>query len=657
MLLTRHAPIAVIVLIVCGIFAVPALGAAKRVLVPASDIGTDWRGGVVFDDSAWTAGAGGVGYGTSTGYEAHYDIDVEAEMYNQRGSCYIRIPFEVDAADLATFNFMSLRMRYDDAFAAYLNGVEVARSAGVPDPLTYNAIASDLHPNGEAISFLDYDLSPDLGELTAGANVLAIHGLNVGVASSDFLISCALAASAQRIAGGRSASAIEYTGGVALTQTTRVRARTLSAGQWSGLNQAAFAVGVVTESLHITEIMYHPDSDGLEFIEFYNAGDETLDLSGVYFSDGIEFTFPTGTLLEAGAYTVITQDQAFFATRYPAVPLSSVYTGQLSNGGERLEIRAPDASVILSITYNDAPPWPTAPDGQGFSLVLVDVLGDPGDAANWRPSTGIDGSPGTGEVPFQIPAVLVNEILTHTDLPSIDTIEIHNPTSTAVDLRGWFLTDDRMDPQRARIPGNAAYVLPPGGYAVVDESIFRDAPGSLDDTPLPGFALSALGGEDLYLFSAEATGTLTGYSHGIRFGAAENGVSFGRYVASDGVEHFPAQTESTLGAANAGPKVGPVVISAIHYHPLDGAIEFVELTNTSDAAVSLWDTAADGDPSNTWQLGGIGFAFGPDVTLRAHARLLVVNTTPAEFRPCTTYPPRPASMARLATPTTTASQA
>ncbi|MCP4589866.1 MAG: lamin tail domain-containing protein, partial [bacterium] len=240
----------------------------------------------------------------------------------------------------------------------------------------------------------------------------------------------------------------------------------------------------------------------VEFIELYNAGSETLDLSGVYFSDGIEFAFPTGSLLEPGAYVVLTQDQALFETVYPGVPLSGVYTDQLSNGGETLEISAPDDSVILAMSYNDTPPWPTAADGQGFSLVVADVFGSPGDAANWRPSTGIDGSPGTGEVPSQIPAVLVNEILTHTDLPGIDTIEIHNPTNAEADLRGWFLTDDRMDPQRARIPSDTAYVLPPGGYAVLDEYIFRDAPGSLGDTPLPGFALSALGGEDVYLFSA-----------------------------------------------------------------------------------------------------------------------------------------------------------
>ena len=79
------------------------------------------------------------------------------------------------------------------------------------------------------------------------------------------------------------------------------------------------------------------------------------------------------------------------------------------------------------------------------------------------------------------------------------------------------------------------------------------------------FALSSLG-EEVYLFSGDGT-NITGYRHGFEFGAQVNGVSFGRYVTSDGLEHFVTQKANTLGAANAGPKVGPVVINEIMYAP------------------------------------------------------------------------------------------
>ncbi len=49
-----------------------------------------------FNDSSWTLGTGGVGFETGTGYEPYFDIDVQSQMYNINGGCYIRIPFTVD---------------------------------------------------------------------------------------------------------------------------------------------------------------------------------------------------------------------------------------------------------------------------------------------------------------------------------------------------------------------------------------------------------------------------------------------------------------------------------------------------------------------------------------------------------------------------------
>ena len=48
--------------------------------------------------------------------------------------------------------------------------------------------------------------------------------------------------------------------------------------------------------------------------------------------------------------------------------------------------------------------------------------------------------------------IVINEILTHTDLPQLDAIELFNPTSTNVNLAGWFLSDDAAQPKKLRIP-------------------------------------------------------------------------------------------------------------------------------------------------------------------------------------------------------------
>ncbi|MCX6926015.1 MAG: hypothetical protein NT154_22825 [Verrucomicrobia bacterium] len=143
-------------------------------------------------------------------------------------------------------------------------------------------------------------------------------------------------------------------------------------------------------------------------------------------------------------------------------------------------------------------------------------------------------------------------------------------------------------------------------------------------------ALSSLG-EEVYLFSGDGT-NLTGYRHGFEFGAQLSGVTFGRYVTSDGLEHSVAQEHATLAAANAGPEVGPVVINEIMYAPppfgldADNLDEYVELRNFSSQAVPLFDPA---HVTNTWRLdGGIQFTFPLGFTMAPSSYLLVVNFDP-----------------------------
>ena len=98
----------------------------RTVMVPTSaeDPGPTWME-PGYDDSAWTSGAGGVGYETGTGYEDFIGIDLIDAMRSVNGTCYIRIPFNV--ADPSEFSEIQLRVRYDDGYVAFLNGVEINR--------------------------------------------------------------------------------------------------------------------------------------------------------------------------------------------------------------------------------------------------------------------------------------------------------------------------------------------------------------------------------------------------------------------------------------------------------------------------------------------------------------------------------------------------
>ncbi|MHC4159398.1 MAG: lamin tail domain-containing protein, partial [Planctomycetota bacterium] len=100
----------------------------------------------------------------------------------------------------------------------------------------------------------------------------------------------------------------------------------------------------------INEIHYRPDLkvEQVEFVELYNSGDETIDLSGWYFSRGIDFTFPPGTSLDPNSYLVVVEDSypldpnnvndADFVAKWPSVTPVGVFTGKLDNDGENVEL-------------------------------------------------------------------------------------------------------------------------------------------------------------------------------------------------------------------------------------------------------------------------------------------------------------------------------
>jgi hypothetical protein len=454
------------------------------------------------------------------------------------------------------------------------------------------------------------------------------YGLALSNANSSGTIYYTLDGADPRLwGGGLAASAQPYAGPIVLTNAAFLRARVRDGATWSALVEAAFYVVQDFTPLQVTEIMYHPppltpyNGDDLEFIELKNTGPTTLDLSGLLFTDGIGFTFTNGTRLAPGAFFVLVHTPAAFATRYPGVAFQGVFSGKLDNGGEKIALAHTLGTNVFSFSFDTRPPWPVTPDGYGFSLVRASTALNPGVPAAWRPSANLGGSPGADDPVVTIPAIVINEILTHTEPPQVDAIELRNPTAGSVNIGGWFLSDDSAQPKKFRIPDGTS--LAPGGFIVFTEADFNPQPGVA-----PSFALNSHG-ESLYLFSGDATTNLTGYSHSFDYGAAAPSVSFGRLVISTGEEQWPAQVVNTFGAANAGPRVGPLVINEILYHPATGFDEFVELYNLSGATVALYDPA---NPTNGWKLNGLGYTFSNNVSLPPGGYLVLSPIDPAQFR-------------------------
>jgi len=610
-----------------------AENAAKRVLVPTGEIADAWKGGGAFDDSSWksvTGSPGGVGYERSSGYESLITLNVDTDMRNNN-SCYIRIPFTL-TSDPSKFTLLTLKMRYDDGFIAYLNGTEVQRVGFTGTPV-WNSASEVSTEAGDPESF---SIGDHINLLRQGQNILAIHGLNVNTSSSDFLITASLEAGQETPtqAGGIASTAVKYASPVTLTKSTRIMARTRSGNVWSALNEAVFAVGPVVESLRISEIMYHPadtgnpDDPNTEFIELTNIGSAKINLNLVKFTNGVDFTFPSFDLAP-NAYCLVVKDTAAFTAKYGSgLPVVGEYAGSLNNAGERIELLNAAGAVIQDFHYEDN--WFDITDGLGFSLTAQSPkTTDPnsyGSKGAWRPSAHAGGSPGTddsGQVPA-LGSIVINELLANSQGSGPDWIELYNTTAQAIDIGGWFLSDDANDLTKYKIADGTSIAA--GGYKVFYED--KHFGNSSDPGCKKPFALSRTG-ETVYLHSGSA-GVLTGYSEQEKFDASEAGVTLGRYQKSTGTYNVVALSTATPGAANAAPQVGPVVINEIMYHPDAPAdAEYVELVNISSQPVTLYDADRElpwrftDDPENPSI--ELLFPTDPPVTLAAGEYLLLVK--------------------------------
>jgi hypothetical protein len=224
----------------------------------------------------------------------------------------------------------------------------------------------------------------------------------------------------REVGGAVSGSAIQYAGSpIDITAATTVLTRSLDGSDWSAVNEAVFVVVPFADatSLRITELHYNPvepnaaeiaagftDGDEFEFIELLNISAEPIELQNSTLLGAVGFTFSDSAELSPGERVVVVENQAAFEHRYgTSIRIVGQWTDKLSNSGETLTLNDAVGQPIHSFTYEDGDDpgeeaWPTAPDGNGPTLVVVDTEGNYNDGVNWRASSTIHGTPGAVEV-------------------------------------------------------------------------------------------------------------------------------------------------------------------------------------------------------------------------------------------------------------------
>lgn len=149
------------------------------------------------------------------------------------------------------------------------------------------------------------------------------------------------------------------------------------------------------DDLVISEVHYAPppaQSNDAAFVELFNRGVSNRDLSRMWFSSGIGFTFPTGAVLGAGQRLIIAANSNRYAGL--GVPVFDWGGNSTPTNGAPLWLRDRFNLEMDYVKYGKTAPWPTTPSNSGPSLVLIDPFADNELPENWTFSDFSGGSPG-----------------------------------------------------------------------------------------------------------------------------------------------------------------------------------------------------------------------------------------------------------------------
>ncbi len=134
----------------------------------------------------------------------------------------------------------------------------------------------------------------------------------------------------------------------------------------------------------INELMFHGLAENSEYIEFYNRATNTMfDLSG-WRVNGLDYTFPEGSVLAARSFLVLAKDRSVFSVRYGgSIPVFGEFDGDFQLDGETISLIDTNGTIIDRVRYEGAAPWSTSANGTGSSFQLIDAGQENARVGNW----------------------------------------------------------------------------------------------------------------------------------------------------------------------------------------------------------------------------------------------------------------------------------
>jgi hypothetical protein len=113
--------------------------------------------------------------------------DIQSEMLGANSSLWMRSEFNLEEGDPEIFDTLTLRMKYEDGFVAYLNEQEIA-SRNAPNSVQWDSAALSDRPDANSSIAEVFNIMSSVSALQVGKNVLAIQGLNDNATDPNFLI-------------------------------------------------------------------------------------------------------------------------------------------------------------------------------------------------------------------------------------------------------------------------------------------------------------------------------------------------------------------------------------------------------------------------------------------------------------------------------------
>lgn len=269
-------------------------------------------------------------------------------------------------------------------------------------------------------------------------------------------------------------------------------------------------------NLKLNEVYSRGVETDPDWVEVYNAGTESVDMSGwkIYDAGGQSGSkpkkeFPAGSVVAPGEWIIIVVDDA------------DASGFGLSSNGEKIWLENSSSALVDSVEF------PALDENTSFGRY-------PDGTDNWQVLNVVTkGAANDNSTPPPAILIKMNEIFSKGIDTDPDWIEIYNASAVAVDLSGYKIYDSGgQSGSKPKKEFPAGTTIEAGGFFVI----------VVDDADASGFGLSS-NGEEVWL--EDASGAVT---DNVVFPAMVAGQSYGR--KPDGSDNMVIFTEITRGTSN-----------------------------------------------------------------------------------------------------------